>query len=157
MDECTLDGAPVIDLCPGGKGYERWSGLECSGGRKVGGKRKMVDGAGESDEITRAFCLHPRSPTPSWAGSGFTCIAFAVSPFHVGKRSSGAPIFTQKPTHAMDQTTVLYALVSFLVLLISSVSFFNQNSGWDFRDEYTFILVLRAASFLASWQRRETS
>jgi len=126
MDECTLDGAPVIDLCPGGKGYERWSGLECSGGRKVGGKRKMVDGAGESDEITRAFCLHPRSPTPSWAGSGFTCIAFAVLPFHVGKHSSGAPIFTPEtypcdgPNHRSLRSRVVPCLADFFGKFLQS-------------------------------------
>ena len=57
--------------------------------------------------------------------------------------------------HAMEQTTVLYAFVSFLVLVISSVSF--EVRIWTFRDESTFILVLRAVSFAASRQRREVS
>ena len=57
----------------------------------------------------------------------------------------------------MDQVTALYALVSFLVLLITLVSFSKSKSEFGPRDEYTFILVLRAASLPASWQRREIS
>ena len=69
-----------------------------------------------------------------WAGSGSTWFALIL---HVGERSTAAPISTQTlqkisvSIHAMDQITALYALLSFLALLISSVGFFNQNSDWD--------------------------
>ena len=94
---------------------------------------EMVGEAEESDEITRAshpfdhqvggIRVHVASPD---------CFALPRRQ----KRSSGAPIFTQKPPrnlqkkyiHAMDQTIVLCAFASFLVLLISSVSFSRSKS-----------------------------
>lgn len=83
----------------------------------------------ESYEITRVS-LSPSDDITERAGSGSTWFTLTASSLHVGKRSSGAPIlaqralykFPEKYIHAMDQITVLYAFVSFLVLLISSVS-----------------------------------
>ena len=88
-----------------------------------------MSGAGESDGITGVSF----PSITEWAGSRSTWFTLAALPFHVVKRSSGAPISTQKTLqkipgkhiHAMDHTTVLYALVSLLVLLIFSVSSFN--------------------------------
>jgi len=106
---------------------ERWNALgilEVRGGSDRGQGGKFVGGTGESDEITRALL-----PVRSSAGRDQVP---RVPNFHVGKRSTTAPSSAKTlqkipdSTHAMDQTTALYALVSFPVLLISSVGFFNQ-------------------------------
>lgn len=121
----------MVGLCPevekGEKGIA-WGVPEVE--RRVDGD-KLEGGAEESDGITRVSYL--RSP-------GIRSVRLHVAcPYHfalprrqtfVGGshfNSKNPPKFPEKSIYAMDQSTVLYALVSFLVLLISSVSLLKSE------------------------------
>lgn len=90
---------------------------------------------GESDEITRVssefYPFDHRMPV-----DGIRVHVLCPHCFTLPRRQTfvgltfplGNPL--ENFIHAMDQSTILYSFVSFLVLLISSVSSSNQNPVW---------------------------
>jgi len=102
---------------------------------------------------------HPRSPGSitcwAWSGPTWFTLTFHVggSHFHLNPPANLGLYPCDGPNHRSLRPRVVHCLADFLGEPQIKIRIGN------FRDEYTFILVLRAASLNlpASWQRREIS
>lgn len=135
------------------KAFQRSEGgqLGGNGGRSWGVRRNHL----------RLLATSPVR-SPSGRDQGARGLSWSLRPSTSTKRSSGAPIFAQKPIeiprnpqcdgpgHRSLRSRVFLCLADLFGKFLQI-----KIRIWTSRDEYTFILVLRAASLPASWQRRE--
>ena len=119
----------------------------------------MGGGAEESDEITRVSCLRSLSGRDQVTRGLPRCFALPRRQTFVG----GSHFHPKKPPEILRKVHLCdgpsYRSLRFRIFSCLA-DFFGEflrinTRIWTSCDESTFILVLRAVSFLASWQRRE--